>query len=175
MNAPVPFPPSDVPAGATWFVCHTRPRCEKKFAAVCVGEAWGHFLPLRESHKVYQGRRRLHTVPLFPGYVFARIPMENRARAFQRDLLIRTIRVEQESAFLAQLEQVRILIASGLDLTLEPHLKPGIQVRVIGGPLLGTLATVHALDDRGSLVIAMDVLQKGVRVRIDPQLVEPLN
>ena len=29
-----------------WFVCHTKPRCEKKFAALMSAEHFEHYLPL---------------------------------------------------------------------------------------------------------------------------------
>ena len=32
-----------------WFVCHTKPRCEKKFAALLVREQYAHYLPLLQS------------------------------------------------------------------------------------------------------------------------------
>ena len=36
-------------AGPHWFVCHTRPRCEKKFAGLVAREQFAHYLPLVRS------------------------------------------------------------------------------------------------------------------------------
>jgi hypothetical protein len=66
---------ADVPAGGTvgapWLVCHTKPRCEKKFAALMAAEKFGHYLPLVESVRRYGQQTKRFTKPLFPGYVFA--------------------------------------------------------------------------------------------------------
>ena len=70
-----------------WFVCHTKPRCEKKLAALLVAEKIEHYLPTTESVKNYGPRTKRFTKPLFPGYVFAQIVLENKARIYQQDLL----------------------------------------------------------------------------------------
>ena len=80
-------PPPD--AGAAWFVCHTKPRCEKKFAALMRAERFEHYLPLVDSVRRYAQQTKRFTKPLFPGYVFARIPVDRKARVYQQDLLAR--------------------------------------------------------------------------------------
>ena len=59
-----------------WFACHTKPRCEKKFAAVLAAEGFPHYLPLVPSVRRYRDQTKRFTKPLFPGYVFAEIPPE---------------------------------------------------------------------------------------------------
>ena len=51
---------------APWLVCHTRPRCEKKFAALMRAEAFEHYLPLVSSTRRYGTRNRTFTKPLYP-------------------------------------------------------------------------------------------------------------
>ena len=36
-----------------WLVCHTKPRCEKKFAALMAAEKFEHYLALVQSVRRY--------------------------------------------------------------------------------------------------------------------------
>src|SRR5207244_4396402 len=134
-------PPAPADAGP-WCVCHTRPRCEKKFAALLVAERFEHYLPLIASVRRYGAQVKRFTKPLFPGYVFARITRERKSRVYQQDLLARVITVEDEAKFLNQLADVRLIVASGLELSLHPLIKRGTSVRVVSGPLRGLVGVV---------------------------------
>jgi transcription antitermination factor NusG len=149
-----------------WFACHTKPRCEKKFAAVLAAEGFPHYLPLVPSVRRYRDQTKRFTKPIFPGYVFAEIPPDRKSRVYQQDLLVRAIWVEDQSGFLRQLDAVRTVVASGLELSLHPLLKKGARVRVAGGPLHGIEGTVDDPANPKGVVIAIDVLQQGLLVRM---------
>jgi transcriptional antiterminator RfaH len=163
----------DFPA-SRWFACHTRPRCEKKFAALLVAERFAHYLPLVPSVRRYRDQTKRFTKPLFPGYVFAEIPPETKNRVYQHDLLVRAIWVEDQPGFLRQIESVRTVVASGLELSLHPLLKKGARVKVAGGPLHGLEGTVDDPANPQGVVIAVDVLQQGLLVRLPMENLEIL-
>jgi transcription antitermination factor NusG len=165
-SAPPPTP--------RWFVCHTRPRCEKKFAALLEAEHLEHYLPLIESIRHYGRQKKVFTKPLFPGYVFARTTIEAKARIYQQDLLARAILIEDEPLFLRQLDDVRRIVASGLSLSLHPLLKKGREVRVVGGPLQGLVGVVDDTDHPQGIVLRVDVLQQGLLVRLPLEDLQPL-
>ena len=54
-------------AEAAWLVCHTKPRCEKKFAALLSAKKFEHYLPLVQSVRRYAQQTKKFTKPLFPG------------------------------------------------------------------------------------------------------------
>lgn len=167
MNAPALGEPR-------WFVCHTKPRCEKKFAALLAAEKFEHYLPLVESVKRYGAQTKRFTKPLFPGYVFARFILENKPRIYQQDLLARVIPVPDEAALLRQMEDVRTIVASGLELSLRPLIHKGTRVRVTGGPLWGLVGVVDDPADPKGIIVAVDVLQQGLHVRMSLENIEPL-
>lgn len=154
-------PATDAPA---WFVCHTKPRCEKKFAELLVRESFPHSLPLVASERRYGNRIRRFTKPLFPGYVFAQIDPLLRNRVYQQDLVVRLLPVPDERIFLTQLGAVETLVASGLEATLHPLLKQGARVKIVGGPLKGVEGMIEDPHSPKGVVISMDVLQQGVLV-----------
>lgn len=157
--------PATTPADL-WLVCHTKPRCEKKFAALMAAERFEHYLALVESVRRYQKQTKRFTKPLFPGYVFACVPAELKARIYQQDLLARAITVTDVPRFLRQLDEVRAIVASGFELSLMPLLTKGRHVQVTGGPLHGLEGFVDNPHDPRGVVISVDVLQQGLLVRV---------
>lgn len=157
-----------------WLVCHTRPRCEKKFAALLTAEAFTHYLALVESVRCYGARTKKFTKPLFPGYVFAQVPAAKKSRLYQQDLLARIIAIEDEAKFLRQLADVRAIVASGFELSLMPLLTKGRRVKIIGGPLHGLEGLVDNPANPQGVVLAVDVLQQGLLVKIPAEQLQPL-
>ncbi len=149
-----------------WFVCHTKPRCEKKFAALLVREGFAHYLPLIQSVRRYGTQKKTFTKPLFPGYAFARLEPERKTRIYQQDLLVRAMMVENEALFLRQMEDVKTICASGMEAALHPLMKKGTHVRVRGGPLHGLEGYVDDPVNPQGIVVSVDVLQQGLLVRL---------
>ena len=153
-------------AGPRWFVCHTKPRCEKKFADLAAREKFAHYLPLLRSVRTYDGRKKAFTKPLFPGYVFVRLEPERKERVYQQDLLVRALLIENEAQFLRQIEDVKVICASGFEAALHPLIHKGTHVRVIGGPLNGLEGYVDDPVNPRGIVVSVDVLQQGLLVRL---------
>ena len=149
-----------------WFVCHTKPRCEKKFDALLAREQLARYLPLIESVRQYGSRKKTFTKPLFPGYVFVQLEPARKDRVYQQDLLVRALPVENEAVFLQQLESVKAICASGLEAALHPLMKKWTHVRVQGGPLHGLEGYVDDPANPQGIVVSIDVLQQGLLVRL---------
>ena len=149
-----------------WLVCHTKPRCEKKFAALMKAEQFEHYLALVQSVRRYAQQIKKFTKPLFPGYVFAKVPVELKSRIYQQDLLARAIIVEDEAKFLRQLADVKAIVASGFELSVMPLLTKGRRVKVVGGPLHGLEGFVDDPSNPRGIVLSVDVLQQGLLVKM---------
>ena len=149
-----------------WLVCHTRPRCEKKLAALLAAEELPHYLPLISSVRRYGSQTKKFTKPLFPGYVFVQVSPLRKARIFQQDLVARAIEIEDETRFLRQVEEVRAIVASGYELSVRPLLTRGRRVRITGGPLRGLEGFVDDPANPQGVVLAVDVLQQGLLVKL---------
>ena len=157
-----------------WLVCHTKPRCEKKFAALMLAEKFEHYLPLVDSVRKYAQQTKRFTKPLFPGYVFAHVPVEKKARIYQQDLLARAITVEDEPTFLRQLADVKAIVASGFELSVMPLLTKGRRVKIIGGPLHGLEGFVDNPANPQGVVLSVDVLRQGLLVKVPADQLQPL-
>lgn len=149
-----------------WLVCHTKPRCEKKFAALMAAEKFEYYLPLVQSVRHYAQQTKKFTKPLFPGYVFAKVPVTQKARIYQQDLLARAITVSDEAKFLHQVADVKAIVASGFEFSVMPLFTKGRQVKIIGGPLFGLEGFVDDPTNPQGVVISVDVLQQGLLVKV---------
>ena len=157
-----------------WLVCHTRPRCEKKFAALMAAEKFEHFLALVQSVRRYGQQTKKFSKPLFPGYVFVRVPVEKKSRLYQQDLLARAIHVLDEPAFLVQLAAVKAMVASGYELSVRPLLTKGRRVKIIGGALHGLEGFVDDPTNPQGVVLSVDVLRQGVLVKLPAEQLQVL-
>lgn len=157
-----------------WLVCHTKPRCEKKFSALMTAEKLEHYLPLVDSVRKYGTQTKRFTKPLFPGYVFAQVPVEKKSRIYQQDLLARAITVEDVPTFLRQLDEVKKIVASGFELSVMPLLTKGRRVKIVGGALHGLEGFVDNPSHPQGVVIAVDVLQQGLLVKVPLENLQPL-
>lgn len=157
-----------------WLVCHTKPRCEKKFAALLKAEKFEHYLAVVQSVRKYAQQTKRFTKPLFPGYVFAQVPAEKKARIYQQDLLARAIIVDDVATFLRQLDEVKKIVASGFELSVMPLLTKGRRVKIVGGPLHGLEGFVDNPTHPQGIVISVDVLQQGLLVKVPAENLQPL-
>ena len=157
-----------------WLVCHTKPRCEKKLAALLTAEKFEHYLPLVVSVRRYAQQTKKFTKPLFPGYVFAKVPVEKKARIYQQDLLARAIMVDDEAKFLRQLADVKAIVASGLELSVMPLLTKGRRVKIVGGPLHGLVGFVDDPTNPQGVVLSVDVLRQGLHVKVPAENLQVL-
>lgn len=152
--------------GEEWWVCHTKPRCEKKFAALLSAERMAHYLPTVTHVRRYGNRERTSTLTLFPSYVFARVPTETKSRIYQQDLLANVLPVGDETLFLQQLLDVQRIVSSGFETTLRPLYKRGAIVQVTGGALKGLEGVIDDPENPSGIIVEVDVLQQGLHVAI---------
>lgn len=172
IDLPPTAPFSEAPR---WFVCHTKPRCEKKFDALLKTEGFDHYLPLFTLKRKYGGRMRESKKPVMPGYVFANLPGDISPRLYQQALLVRSIYVKDQERLLREMEDIRRLVASGLPASLVPTFEKGTRVRIKHGPLMGIIALVEKPDSHKGVMIAIDVLRQGLLVPIKPEDLEILD
>ncbi len=86
-----------------WYVAHTRPRCEKKLVAWCGREGHACELPTYASVRKYRGKEVTFHKPLFPGYVFLRLPIQGKREVMQSDYVANLLVPPDQEEFEAQL------------------------------------------------------------------------
>ena len=158
-----------------WFVLHVKPRTEKKTALYLAGYGCFHHLPLYVKVTKVQRRKVRRELPLFPGYVFARLSADERLKILRTNLLVRTILIPNPRQTIHELRQIaHASRANPLFYPVKRVFKEGELVRVRTGPFRGTEGYVKRADARTTLCLNVEILGAAVEVNISPADVERL-
>ena len=88
----------DLEATPQWYAVCTRSNHEKCAAAQLDARTIEHFLPLYETVRKWKDRRKRVELPLFPGYIFVRIPLEERLRVLVTPGVVRLVGFDNRPA-----------------------------------------------------------------------------
>ncbi|MBR2839024.1 MAG: hypothetical protein IKE55_09590 [Kiritimatiellae bacterium] len=151
-----------------WCVLHVKPRTEKKAAAFLAHDRLWHYLPLLTKVRRVQRRKVRTEVPLFPGYVFARLDAESRLAMLKTNLVVRVIPVERERELIHQLRQVAHAGRAAPEVRKVPPFREGDLVRVTQGPFYGVEGYICRDAGGTSIVLNVEILGQAVAVTISP-------
>ncbi|HKT10602.1 MAG TPA: UpxY family transcription antiterminator [Terriglobia bacterium] len=165
-------------ASRAWFAVHTRSKCEKKVATQLGERQVNCFLPTVKEVHHWSDRRKILDQPLFPGYVFVRIPAEDKAR-------VTVLRTNGVAGFVgiqgqgtpipdAEIENIQVLLSSKVPFEPYPFLRVGQKVRIRGGYLDGVEGILAAKNSDRSVVISVDLIQRSLAVRVSGFDLEPV-
>jgi transcription antitermination factor NusG len=159
-----------------WFAACTRSRHEKRVAEELEQRGIESFLPLCRAAHRWKDRRKIVALPLFPGYLFVHIPVEDRLRVLELYGVARFVGFSGMPVEVPE-RDIRAL-RSGLvnNLWVEPHpyLKVGGRVRVRSGPLAGAEGILVRKKGDLRLVLSFDAILRAVAVEVDASDVEPV-
>ena len=166
------FTSSTAPSNSgVWFAVQTWPRYEKKTAAELQRKELEVFLPLMAAQHVWSDRRRMVQLPLFPNYVFVRIPetLDTRRAVLSTNGVTSFVGVRGSGVPIpeCEIESVRILLTRGISFQVHPFLNVGQRVRIRGSSSLdGVEGILLEKNDDLSLVVSIEIIQRSLSVRI---------
>jgi transcription antitermination factor NusG len=158
-----------------WYVACTTPRHEKKVETQMLGKRIECFLPLYRSIRRWKDRRKQLDLPLFPGYVFVRIPLKERLQVLQVPGVLQFVSFQGKPAPLPEIEiqSLRNGLAVSAGVQPHPYLKVGRRVRVHSGPFSGLEGILVRKKEKFRLVLSIHLIQRSVAVEVDEADVEP--
>lgn len=156
-----------------WHVVHARPRCEKRVAAFCEREGIVFDLPLYRSVRKYRGKKVIFHKPLFPGYVFLRMPEHLRNKVRQCQHTARLLEVPDQGEFDRQLQDIQAALASEFEVRLAPQVHAGMKVRIKSGALRGLEGWVETRTGPVEVHLRLDFIGQAAAVRVDADILEP--
>jgi hypothetical protein len=162
------------PAGFRWHVIHTRSRQEKAVAEVLAGSGGTPYLPLYRRVMYYGHRKRVVESPLFSCYLFLWGLREHAYPAFSAKRVAQLIAVPDQTTFISQLAQVRLVLAAGGELGPYRYLTKGRRVRVMAGPFQGVEGVVDDLLRQDRLILKIHAIGRALSLEIDASLLEPV-
>ena len=165
------FTSSNAPSNSgVWFAVQTWPRYEKKTAAELQRKELEVFLPLLAAQHLWSDRRRMVQLPLFPTYVFVRIPetLDTRRAVLSTNGVTSFVGGCRTGVPIpeCEIESVRTLLTRDVSFQVHPFLNVGQRVRVRGSSLDGVEGILLAKNDDLSLVVSIEIIQRSLSVRI---------
>jgi transcription antitermination factor NusG len=161
---------------ARWYAIHTCSRHEKQVATHLERRAVEFFLPTYPSVRRWKDRRVCLDLPLFPGYLFVRIPLAERLRVLQVPSVVSLIGVNGRGTPLAddEVDQVRNAVAGGRGVEPHAYLRIGQRVRVRSGPLCELEGILVRKKNGLRVVISLDLIMRSMAVEVDASEIEPV-
>jgi len=155
-----------------WFAIHVKSRHEFKVHERLTKNGIDTFLPYVEKLRRWKDRKKLVNFPLFPGYLFVHINKTN----IDKFIVLKTPGVvnflsmgQNEPAPVSdfQIMTLKIIMNNKKKIDPYPYLKEGQKVEIKKGPLAGVHGILIKKETQHILVIAVDILRKGLYIKID--------
>ena len=154
----------------SWYAIRVKSRHEKSVASRLSYKGFDQFLPLYTRTVRYEGHRREHDFPLFPGYVFSCFDPVNRLPILTTpgvDYIVGSV-AGPTPLDPSEIEGIRKAMELGLPVEPHPYPSVGSKMRIGDGPLAGVEGV---LVDSGRLVLSVSLLQRSVLLEVDHQRV----
>ncbi len=158
-----------------WYAAYTAARHEKRVAEQFGNRNVEYFLPLYEAVHRWRDRRMRVRLPLFPGYIFVRIPLEERLRVLEVPSVVNLVGFSGRPTPLPEGE-IDALRRGLTHRPAQPHpyLAVGRRVRIKSGPFEGMEGILKRIKDNLRLVISLDLIMRSIVLDVDSADVEPL-
>jgi transcription antitermination factor NusG len=152
-----------------WYVAHTSANHEKRVTQQLQERSVENFLPLYDSVRRWKDRRMKLQLPLFPSYVFVRLPLRERLKVLQVPGVARLISFNGQPAALPdkEIEALRASLAAQLRTEPHPYLTVGRRVRFKSGPLEGVEGILIRKKNACRVVLSLDLIMKSASVEVD--------
>jgi transcription antitermination factor NusG len=157
-----------------WYALYTCSRHEKLVHLQLTAKAIEAYLPLYTSLRRWNDRTALVELPLFPGYLFVRIPLSARLRVLTVPGTVRLVGFNGTLASLAEDEIQSIKTAVALQIAEPcPYLAEGKRIRITNGPLKGLEGIVTRRKGKLRAVVSVHSIMQSFSVEVDAMDTQP--
>jgi len=167
---------SAVAVESTWHAVWTRSRHEPLVCADLRSHGVESFLPTYTEVSRWSDRTKRIAWPLFPGYCFARFDSQLLANVSRCHGVVSVLSNAGRPVPIpgSEIEALQRMVASGVPYESCPQLPPGSKVRVVSGPLAGVVGRLVRNGAHELLILAVELLNGGARVKVSAWDIEPL-
>jgi transcription antitermination factor NusG len=162
-----------------WYAVRTKPRHEKSVARQLEMEGLENYLPLLQQSRQWTDRTKVIDLPLFPGYVFVRIPdySSRKVQVLRKAGVLGFVKNDRGAMSIpdSELNGVRLLVANRIPHASHPYLEVGQRIRITDGVLRGVEGILVGLANKTSkqgLVVSVDLIQRSLVIQLQGYGVE---
>ena len=156
-----------MPSGP-WHVLHVISNHEKRVAQHLAVRSVEHYLPLYTERVKWTDRVVVVDRPLFSGYIFARFPTQSWRSVISIPGVLRLLgQEERDMVSCADVDRIRIGLASGL--LMRPHalVAVGTRVRVRNGVFAGSEGVVKELRRQCRVIISLTAVHLSFSLELE--------
>jgi transcription antitermination factor NusG len=159
-----------------WYALRTQHQHEKAAADSLTNKRFETFLPLYQTVRQWNDRKKRLSLPLFPGYLFIRAGLRRWRDVVTTPGIWGFVQIGNQAAVIPddEIEVVRRIVNGPLQAEPHPFLKCGDWVRVKSGPLTDIQGILVSKKNQFRLVLSVEMLGKSVSVEVESTTVEPL-
>ncbi len=163
-------------APAPWFALRVRPNYEKPVAAALRGKGFHEFLPLVRTRRQWSDRVKVMDLPLFPGYLFCRLVLEERMPLLTTPGFLYLVGVGKnpEPVDEGEIAAIQSVLRSGVAVTPWPALVVGQKVRLKHGPLRGLEGVLTRIANQHRMYVSVTLLKRSISVEVAPEWIHPV-
>ena len=158
-----------------WFALYTRSRHEQVVKTQLDRKEIENYLPMYIRQSQWKDRMKQIPFPLFPGYLFVRIPLLERMEVLKVQGAVQLIGDGKHPLPVPddQILNLKSCVEGGLKFDPWPYLTVGNRVRVKDGPFAGLEGILLRKKGSSRLVISIDLIQRSLAIEIEGWRIEP--
>ncbi|HKD13822.1 MAG TPA: UpxY family transcription antiterminator [Candidatus Angelobacter sp.] len=158
-----------------WFVLFVRSNQEKIIAHRLADREIEYLLPCYRSLRQWKDRRVTLERPLFPGYLFVRLPFEERSKVLTIPNVVCLVGKRSSPSVVSD-EEINWIKCGMKYGNAMPHsyLAIGEPVRVVAGALAGMEGILLRKQNSTRVVISLDAIMRSFVVEVDLDSIEPV-
>lgn len=164
--------------GKNWYVLRVRSRHEFVTHSELLRKGISSYLPTVRKMSQWKDRKKLVEFPLFPGYIFTSIDVNSQEyystlKTKGAVNILSLAAGEPAPVPCDEIDSLRILVESGEELDIYPHLKEGAKVLVKRGLLKGAKGVLTRKENLCMFSVDIVMLGKSVGAKVLADDVEP--
>jgi len=158
-----------------WVVAYTCSRHEKSVAEQLRLRRVEAFLPVYSAMRLWNQRRAVVDLPLFPSYIFVRIKLREQLRVLEVPGVAHIVSFQGRHAVVAdeEIETLRNALAARRAQP-HPYMAAGARVRIRSGALRGLEGMVVRERGQHRMVVSVDFITRSVAVELEAHDLESL-
>lgn len=157
----------------SWYAVYTRSRHEKTVTGLIQQRGIETFLPLYEVVRRWRNGRHRVQLPLFTGYSFVRIAVQDRLQVLKVPGVVRLVGFNGLPTPLPDedVEAIRLALSHGLKAEPHPYINVGQRVKVTGGSLASLEGILVRRKGSTRLIVSIGLIQRSVQVELPAEAV----
>jgi len=159
-----------------WYAVFVRSNQERQVASYLNGLHIEHFLPCYTSVRQWKDRRVKLEMPLFPGYLFVRLPLQERMKVLTIRPVVALVGKKNLPSPISddEIAGIRAGIEHG---NAEPfeYLEAGQRIVITDGVMSGMEGILLTLRSRARVVISLQSIGRAFVVEVSADCLRPLS